>query len=364
MNKKEFNFSEIIGIIVILVVVIFAFLLYVFNIDLNKKREEKYENKKIEFIKAATRWKDDNEEELSYYNEYYLTLNELEQKKYISKEDMKDPRNKEVLDGCIVINFVKEKYEIQYIEESCKENQLIKTPMIEKIKLSEKITLDSDKNIRYVGSNPNNYVFFNNELWRIVGVFHDQAKIVRDEYYSERMAWNSDNINNWNESTLKKELNETFYDNIDEHEKEYILEYTWNIEGYADSEKTREEFYQLENMDSTIENNPKSWTGKIGLLYPSDYGYATSHDNCEMAMNHWIEECSQNNWLYREEYDEWTITSNNKNNHNVFAYSKGVLMSLSSENKNVSVRPALYLKEDVKITRGKGTEENPYYLSI
>ena len=31
----------------------------------------------------------------------------------------------------------------------------------------------SDKNLRYIGANPNNYVKFNNELWRIIGVFNN-----------------------------------------------------------------------------------------------------------------------------------------------------------------------------------------------
>ena len=36
-----------------------------------------------------------------------------------------------------------------------------------------------DQNIRYYGSNPNNYVSFNNELWRIIGVFGNNVKLVR-----------------------------------------------------------------------------------------------------------------------------------------------------------------------------------------
>ena len=31
----------------------------------------------------------------------------------------------------------------------------------------------TDKNLRYIGANPNNYVSFNNELWRIIGVFNN-----------------------------------------------------------------------------------------------------------------------------------------------------------------------------------------------
>ena len=40
-------------------------------------------------------------------------------------------------------------------------------------------TDDPDNNVRYIGSNPNNYVEFNNELWRIIGVFDGKIKIIR-----------------------------------------------------------------------------------------------------------------------------------------------------------------------------------------
>ena len=44
-----------------------------------------------------------------------------------------------------------------------------------------KVDNTPDENIRYYGSNPNNYVLFNNELWRIIGVFGDNVKLVRNE---------------------------------------------------------------------------------------------------------------------------------------------------------------------------------------
>ena len=34
---------------------------------------------------------------------------------------------------------------------------------------------------RYIGSVPNNYITFNNETWRIIGVFDERIKIIRDE---------------------------------------------------------------------------------------------------------------------------------------------------------------------------------------
>ena len=48
----------------------------------------------------------------------------------------------------------------------------------------------SEQNIRYYGSNPNNYVRFNNELWRIIGVFGNNVKLVRSESLGS-LSWDS-----------------------------------------------------------------------------------------------------------------------------------------------------------------------------
>ena len=47
-----------------------------------------------------------------------------------------------------------------------------------------------DENIRYEGSNPNNYVKFNDELWRIIGVFGNNVKLIRSENIGE-LGWDS-----------------------------------------------------------------------------------------------------------------------------------------------------------------------------
>ena len=45
-----------------------------------------------------------------------------------------------------------------------------------------------NENIRYYGSNPNNYVIFNNELWRIIGVFGNNVKLIRKDSLG-RFSW-------------------------------------------------------------------------------------------------------------------------------------------------------------------------------
>ena len=67
-----------------------------------------------------------------------------------------------------------------------------------------------DENIRYYGSDPNNYVRFNNELWRIIGVFGDNVKLIRSKSLGE-LSWDMSEstvngnmgVNQWGESTYE-----------------------------------------------------------------------------------------------------------------------------------------------------------------
>ena len=53
-----------------------------------------------------------------------------------------------------------------------------------------KIDNTKDQNVRYYGANPNNYVSFNNELWRIIGVFKDNVKLVRKDSLGN-LSWDT-----------------------------------------------------------------------------------------------------------------------------------------------------------------------------
>lgn len=228
---------------------------------------------------------------------------------------------------------------------------------------------DLDKNMRYVGKNPNNYVKFNNELWRIIGTFNGQAKIISDEVYNNSIFWNQ-NSNRWDESTLQKEFNTTLLSSIDKTSKNYIdMKYVWKLGKISnlESERDRSNAYQYERGNKGESNNAY-WIGAIGLMYPSDYGYAISLDKCEKSsMYHWNEleyqDCFSNNWLYSG-IDEWLLTPIINNNIYVSTiYNLGYISYAEVSTANAA-RPALYLKADVKIISGSGTKEEPFVLGM
>lgn len=98
---------------------------------------------------------------------------------------------------------------------------------------------------RYHGLNPNNYIRFNGELWRIIGVFdeysHGQSgqhlvKIIRDESIGS-FVWDKDRINNWPTSSIYKILNNGYYNSLNVTNEDYCYAYNYNdvsIKGKCD----------------------------------------------------------------------------------------------------------------------------------
>ena len=249
---------------------------------------------------------------------------------------------------------------------------------------------------RYTGANPNNYVSFNNELWRIIGVFptddgtgtiENRVKIIRNESIGAA-PWNFNRVNNWSTSSLQELLNSGDYYNrtgdyssigLTEEAKSMIGEAKWYLGGTASytsaSNGLASHWYTYERGTTVYSGRPTSFIGKIGLIYPSDYGYATgggsttSREEClAKELYNWTDsnysDCKNNDWLYDSSSYQWTITSYSGGSSDVFrVISTGRVFSLNAHYSS-AVRPVLYLDSMVEITGGTGTSSDPYTLGI
>ena len=287
---------------------------------------------------------------------------------------------------------------------------------------TEELKFDNtkDNNLRYIGANPNNYVRFNNELWRIIGVFNNidngsgtketRIKLIRNEPIGE-YSWDnkpsgtgssttSYGSNDWTDSTLKEVLNNGPYWNrtsgdcpsgsngtttscdfstngLTEEAKTMISDAVWNLGGSSTlDDVTASMFYERERGTTVYSGRPTEWTGKIGLMYASDYGYATSGGsttNRETCLNtvlySWntssVSDCKDNDWLYDSSNHQWPLTPYASTSYFVFYVASGGYVGYYSANTTTAcVSPALYLNANVKISGGSGTESNPFVLSM
>ena len=252
---------------------------------------------------------------------------------------------------------------------------------------SQVAALDPDGNLRYVGPTPNNYVWFNKdangnpERWRIIGVFDGQAKIIRDEPYNNTpMVWDSNNSNNWETASLQLALNNTtdgYIKTIQTNDSKsygYIdLEHVWNVGGHDSScstTGTRSSFYNAERGTKVYSGRPTTWTGAIGLMYPSDYGYASSgstetcegKEMCNWDTGDYKTECAGKSWLYDQNYDQWTITPRSGSAYTAFFMYDTGRVDNDNVDSGCAARPVLFLKSDTKIVGGQGTFDQPYEL--
>ena len=244
---------------------------------------------------------------------------------------------------------------------------------------------------RYRGGNVANYVTFNNEVWRIIGVIptedtdgnvENRFKIIRDESIGE-FQWddgtNSERTsyfpNDWSFASLNAYLNNDYYNTLTTDAKNMIGTTKYYLGGYGQTDDiTSDAMWQYERKkgngkDCTTDNNFQSGTEcyfnendtivqnvtdkKIALLYASDFLYAQSG---------WLEEYKSDEWLLTQ------VTAINNIMGYVYVHSQnsGLLASNLTDafGGQINTRPVLTLSFNVKILSGSGTSSDPYQLQL
>ena len=209
----------------------------------------------------------------------------------------------------------------------------------------------------YKGANPNNYITFNNETWRILSIEADgRIKIVRDELLSSRV-WDSTNSNNWDRpSDIKTYLNGEYLESITVN-KEKIVPTTWSI-GKVSSGNN-----DLAGQIAS-ENGTHSQEASVGLITVSEYLRAnTNKEECgNFSLNNRnYSTCKTTNWLFKGTV-YWTISPRSSNSSTVFdVYGNGSLGNGYSSN-TCAVLPAITLSSDISLS-GSGTSGDPYRIN-
>ena len=338
-------------------------------------------------------------------NRLYAYVNTTQ--KYFGSSSYLSASTSATKSGCIELGYVTTS---QYIKVTQRAYTNISTLSFS---IKKAVTVNSiTAGIRYEGKNPNNYVWFNNEYWRIIGVFdsssHGQSgknlvKIIRADVL-DGLAWDKTGANNWTTASLNKLLNGAYYNAQDGTSSDYCYGYstiatancdytkkgiqagyrsmianvTWYLGGYSSAIATTEAFYGYERGTTVFGGKPTSTTGYIGLMYPSDYGYSVLSSSCARTTylsSYNSSTCAGQSWLYGKGY-EWTLTPSSSDSsfggryggivgaHYAFYLTGSGLASDAYAISGYWARPVLYLDASVYKIDGEGTLDKPYIIGM
>ena len=214
----------------------------------------------------------------------------------------------------------------------------------------------------YKGVNPNNYITFNNEMWRIISIDSTGLiKIMRNESIGY-IGWDSSN-NNWaRPATLNTYLNEEYLEILSDSDK--IISHTWNIGPVT--QDNNDLVNQINDEKGT------TWNGKVGLITASEYLRAnTNTEQCSTYMlnrdNFSI--CKTTDWMHAIVSSTttplWTVSP--IANHSAYVVNigrSGALLGYGNDQVITypgAVSPVVYLSSDITLT-GEGTEASPYRI--
>ena len=244
-----------------------------------------------------------------------------------------------------------------------------------------KSAMEQAINDGYLEYNIKNYICFgsdaetcpNNNLYRIIGVFGNEVKLIKNTSYGE-YNWDSGNDNTWSPSrgiypSIKSVLNENFFGDVEAIDSgrwsEKIVEHRWNIEKIeTDHFLTGFHYNPIEyyNMERGLSDNMK-----IGLMYISDYGYAASPEYWNYDMSNYSE-ANYDNWLFSN-LSEWTISGvlyvgNEDDVYDAMEISYGDVGRAGAISAvEDDIRPCFYLNSDVEYVSGSGTQSDPIRIN-
>ena len=280
----------------------------------------------------------------------------------------------------------------------------------------------SGGNIRYYGASPNNYIYFNCsdysnqssstcETWRIIGVFNGKVKLIRGSQIG-KYSWDSSvrnvnygwGFNDWSQADLMKLLNSGYdsesvggslywnaqsgtcfsgRDNAtvdcdftstgikNDETRNMIAEVTYNLGGWNDTKIYPNQIYVYERGRTVFSGRPTTWTGKIAVAYPSDYGYAADLNQCKQTLvNYDNSTCTSNNWMKNIVTNNggnygWLLTHRPDSSSSTWTVRReGLANNISEASGGLGVVPVLSLSSELGIeSGGDGSSSNPYKLS-
>ena len=228
-----------------------------------------------------------------------------------------------------------------------------------------------DNSYRYAGASDsvNNYICLGSDaatcpdanLFRIIGVFGDQTKVIRAKSVGNQ-KWDTNGSNTWSSSSLNTYLNGEYLTSLGTL-AEKIATTTWKVGGGSWANigtSVPKTAYQYEVGSSA---SSTTYDAKIGLMYVSDYYYGASPSawtlmgyNSDVMKDY--KAATSTNWLYLGSY-EWTISRRSNDTNSAFCMNSTGYVFLYDVASIRGVRPSFNLESSVKYVSGSGSMSDP-----
>ena len=232
----------------------------------------------------------------------------------------------------------------------------------------------NDNSYRYAGASDsvNNYICLGSDattcpdtnLFRIIGVFGDQVKVIRAKSIGKQ-SWNTNGLNIWSTSSLNTYLNGEYLTSLGTL-ADKIATTTWKTGGGTQ-----------ENIQNTVPStayqyevgtnaSTSTYDAKIGLMYVSDFGFAASSALWTKKLSNYNSSTSTN-WMTGIE--ELVITRDSSYSSSgissVFYVKSGNIFyaSASSMTYAKECRPTFSLLSSVTYASGSGTSIDPIRIN-
>ena len=285
---------------------------------------------------------------------------------------------------------------------------------------------DAAGHIRYYGASPNNYIYFNCsnyssqtsttcEKWRIIGYVDNKVKLIRGSQIGT-FSWDNKNDstggtltygkNDWTTARIMRLLNPSTYYTTDSNDNGYGQSLYWNAKsgtcffGANNATKSCDftsigikntttrnlisetkyylggsnlfsiysnQMYDYERGKAVFTGRPTEWTGKVGLAYPSDYGYAADFRSCTQDLDNYNNSaCTSKNWMKAIIAPNYgaLINPHSGVSYSIWRINQNGGVGYDIASTDYGITPVIYLDPKLVIKSGTGTSSSPYQLSV
>lgn len=353
-GNKTIAFYSLSAAAMILIILIIILLANLFSNKLSG-----YELLEKELMGASEKYYNDNKDLLPIDgNVSIVEASKLVDGKYM--KSLSDLYKDDTCDGRVNVSEANGEY-LYTVQLNCT-NYTTKT--LEKEILSNLVTKNSGlyaTNSKYIfkGEYVNNYIKFDNKIWRIIGIDSNGIKMYLDTEKLDKYVWDdrynlekeSDYGKNvFDTSRMKEYLNNLYATNefVSAKSIKYLVAVNWCIGSVAPET-------DLSKIDLCQKRSEKMY---IGSFEVTDFANASLEPTCKKFDD---TQCINYNYFTSINGTNWTLNSISENTYAVYTINMDGAQYYKAAKAN-TLRPVIYLNAQTTLKTGTGTQSDPYIV--